>query len=235
MEYEYEVQNPFLFPDGGVFLATASISLDQRKTHWRIPKTFEEIFRRIGPTIAPESCLDATVVSAQSSELDRALGLEEGTIAWRLAAGYVYDQSQLPRLPSIEIYSNRSNDLPPGTKRDKFSWWYITHKYATCRIEDREVVSICFTDNGAVTIETKEPYRRRGFAGACLRRIAAELVKDGIRPACGTGFENLASRRTAESAGFRLREYMYWIEITAEKRWSLPASFNRKLDNSTSA
>lgn len=235
MEYEFEIQNPFLFPDGGVFLATASIDLDERMTHWRIPKTFEEIFRRITPTLPPESCLDAEVVSARAAELDRALGLEEGTIAWRLAAGYVYDEPRLPLLPSIEIYSNRNNDLPPGTKRDKFSWWYITHKYATCRVEDREVVSICFADDGGITTATKEAHRRRGLASACLRRIAAELVKDGIRPGYGTGYDDVASRRTAESAGFHLVEYMYWIEITAERRWSLPASFNRKLDNSTSA
>lgn len=235
MEYRFDIQNPFLFPDGGVFLATASIDLDERTTRWQVPRSFEREFRRIAPTIPPESCLDAEVISARGQELDRVLGLEEGTIDWRLAAAYVYDRSELPLLPSIEIYSNRSNDLPPGTKRDKFSWWYITHKYAACRIEDREVVSICFTDNGAITAETKEAHRRRGFASACLRRIAAELVKDGIRPGYGTGYENVASRHIAESAGFRLTEYMYWIEITAEKRWSLPATFNRKLDTATTA
>lgn len=230
MQFNYETHNPILFPDGGVFLATARLSLDKESTTWKIPAQFHSVFKEIVSTIPSERCLDSGFLAGLSKELDSRLGLQSGTLTWRVAAGYSYVEKKLPQLPAIEIYSNRYNSLPAGTKRDRYSWWYITHKFATCRIENGEVVTICFTDNGAISIDSKIEYRNRGFGTACLKRIAAELMKEGLRPGFGTAYDNTPARKTAETAGFSLTDYLYWIEITAGQRWNLPATFNRKLD-----
>ncbi|HUX21597.1 MAG TPA: GNAT family N-acetyltransferase [Spirochaetia bacterium] len=233
MKCNFEARAPVLFPDGGVFLATAKLSLDGETTTWHIPGEFESKLRPVVSSIPSDRCLDVDFLAVLSMELDSLLGLNRGTLTWRVAAGYSYVEKTLPQLPAIEVYSNRYNTLPAGTKRDKFSWWYITHKFATCRIEGKEVVTICFTDNGAITVDSKDEFRQRGFGTACLKRITAELVKEGLRPGFGTAYDNTPARKTAEAAGFTLTEYLYWVEVTAEQRWNLPASFNRKLDTAT--
>jgi len=53
-----------------------------------------------------------------------------------------------------------------------------------------------------VAVDTLQPYRRRGFAAACFRTLAAHLGRQGKRPVWGALTENEASLRLAAKLGF---------------------------------
>ena len=56
---------------------------------------------------------------------------------------------------------------------------------------------------GDVGVATLERFRRRGFAGACGRSVAARVLESGRLPVWCTGEDNIASQRTATAIGFR--------------------------------
>jgi GNAT superfamily N-acetyltransferase len=54
-----------------------------------------------------------------------------------------------------------------------------------------------------ISVDTLTPYRRRGFAFACVRRLISEMRRRGKRPVWGALEDNRASLRMAERLGFR--------------------------------
>ena len=59
------------------------------------------------------------------------------------------------------------------------------------------------TRYGDVGVATLERYRRRGFASACGRLVAARVLESDRVPVWCTGDDNTASERTATAIGFR--------------------------------
>ena len=230
MEHQFRIWQPLVFPDGGVFVAVASLTLDRCSTIWSVPIGLEDQFRSLCTAISEQNCFDPSFLTSQSSDLNAMLQLPDGTIQWRPAAAYEYIANTPPPDPQIKSYFNNVDALPPNTRTDRMHDLYRRFRYSTCCIESEEIVSICVTDNGAVSIETKPLYRRQGFGAACLMRITKELLELDIRPKYGTGYENTASRRTAVAAGFTLTEYMYWIEIAAARRAQVSDHLERLLD-----
>jgi GNAT superfamily N-acetyltransferase len=47
-----------------------------------------------------------------------------------------------------------------------------------------------------------KPFRRQGFGAYIIRHAKAHVLTRGLRPVCGCAFENRASRKTLERAGF---------------------------------
>ena len=229
MQHVFVRREPHTFPNGDVFFVVASMPPDRSVMTWRTPESHEEVFRELANRLDDYNFLDPKVLRDLESELDRAVRATDRIFNWRTAVGYEYRLLKPPRKPDISVLCNESDDLPPDIHRDDFSRRYVADKYATCYIENSEIASICYANNSAIGIETKPKYRRRGLGKACLARIVGQMMKAGSRIGYGTGYENVASRRTAEAVGFKLNEYMYWIEITADRKEYLPPDLQKIL------
>lgn len=81
MTHELVEQRPMLFPDGGVFLAVASITLDRSAASWRVPIELHARLRPLVREIREENCLDATTITRFADRLNEALGLRIATVS----------------------------------------------------------------------------------------------------------------------------------------------------------
>ena len=77
----------------------------------------------------------------------------------------------------------------------------------TAALLEARPVAFCYA--GAITetlwdvsIETLEPYRRRGFAAQCAAYLIRRLAKVGKRPVWGATASNAPSARLAAKLGF---------------------------------
>jgi len=95
----------------------------------------------------------------------------------------------------------------PGELRQEMGIDYVTTRPMVAARVDGRVAAFCyapFVTEGLwdVAVDTLEPYRRRGLAAACFRRLAAHLAEQGRRPVWGALDSNLPSLRLAERLGF---------------------------------
>ncbi len=73
---------------------------------------------------------------------------------------------------------------------------------------DNRVASICYACRESeslwdISIDTLEPYRRRGLAAACVRFLIRKMRQEGKEPVWGAVDSNIASLGLATKLGFR--------------------------------
>ena len=217
MKCTHKTGPPIVFADRTVFLASTVIPLDKKSTDWRIPGEYESEFLHIATLLTEDNCLDQGFLNDAAHLLEKALESKRGTINWRRATTYEYLDTTPPDQSVIPTLSNQVDTLPQDIKKTEFLQRYSKYKWSTCHIEDNEIVSLCYANNRVVGIETNPKYRKKGFGTACLIRITSDLVRADLRPAYGTPYDNVASRKAAEAAGYTLIDYQYWIEIPKEQ------------------
>jgi RimJ/RimL family protein N-acetyltransferase len=86
-----------------------------------------------------------------------------------------------------------------------------------------EAASICFSafvagNTHAIDVETKEGYRRRGFAEIMAREFVKECIKRGLRPHWECMKENVASIALAEKLGFEKNAEYKLYSFPLDKR-----------------
>ncbi len=96
--------------------------------------------------------------------------------------------------------------FPESSRREYEIDWVANRPAAVAVVDDRPV-SLCyaaFTTERLwdVSIETLEPYRRRGLAAACFLTLAALMAADGRAAAWGAMDDNPASLGLAARLGF---------------------------------
>jgi GNAT superfamily N-acetyltransferase len=97
-------------------------------------------------------------------------------------------------------------EVPESSRRELLLDWVATRPMAVAII-DSHPVTFCyaaFTTETLwdVSIETLEPYRRRGLAASCFLALAAYMAEQGKTPTWGADFDNPASLGLAAKLGF---------------------------------
>lgn len=79
--------------------------------------------------------------------------------------------------------------------------WTVTVKgeIAGCGVSNRVLKDDDAVDIGMLVAPS---FRRKGLGTYIVSEIAAKVERDGLRPICGCGASNVASRATLEKAGF---------------------------------
>ena len=95
----------------------------------------------------------------------------------------------------------------PDASRREYELDWVSRRPMAVALADGRPVSVCyaaFTTETLwdVSVETAEPYRRRGLAAACFRALAAHMGERGKLPTWGAMLDNPASLGLAAKLGF---------------------------------
>ena len=93
---------------------------------------------------------------------------------------------------------------------------HLREGFAAAAIVDDQIASIAqasgVTEQYAdIGIFTLEPYRRKGYAAACVSLVAREAQKRGLTPVWSTGADNAGSLATAKRVGYEEAEQATYV------------------------
>jgi hypothetical protein len=227
---------PVLFPDGEIFLSTASIDLEGTKIEWGIPDSISFGLKNVLKKIEQEDLESVPVHLKLAAEIDELLGFKTGMVQWRMAVEFNYTKDEISILEDEPAVYNKNVSEDSAVirtcRQDQALEIFLSQPACAAVIEDNEVASLCWDGgNRAVSIATKDRYRNMGFGSSCLRVLTKQALDDGKRLSIGTGIDDNPLIHIAEKIGYELTNRMYWISIPAGYRELIPAHVDAELSD----
>ena len=110
-------------------------------------------------------------------------------------------------LPGGHLEAGLPLDHVPEASRYELTLEWVSRRPMAVAIRDDRAIAFCYAAFTTerfwdVSVETLEPYRRRGLAAACFLALAAHMDKSGRAPTWGAMLDNPASLGLAARLGF---------------------------------
>jgi GNAT superfamily N-acetyltransferase len=227
---------PVLFPDGEIFLSTASIDIAGTSIEWGLPGVLLDSMKRIVSRLKREDIDCAAIHQMLAGRIDELLGFRSRIVQWRTAFEFNFLQDEVELLRREPAVYNL--DIPQGSslylelRPDRFRECFLTQPHCAAVVQQNEIVSICWHGgNGAVSIATKEQFRNRGFGASCLRILTKRSLDVGIRLSIAAEADNHPAIHMAAKTGYDLTNKMYWISVPAKHRGLVPQKVEAALHN----
>ena len=115
--------------------------------------------------------------------------------------------AEIRLLPDGHRGTGLAFDHVPGPSRHEYTLDWVSRRPMAVAVVNGLPVSFCYAAFTTerwwdVSVETLEPFRRRGLAAACFLSVAAHMEQNGLEPVWGAMLDNPASLGLAARLGF---------------------------------